>query len=74
MDDNQKASRRTLVTLSTPQLRAFRTSWIAFFLCVERVPCSPVFFRARPCEVSPLEVIRRYLLKSSAAKTVRAIA
>jgi MFS transporter, NNP family, nitrate/nitrite transporter len=33
MDAKSKATRISLLTLSTPQMRAFHMSWIAFFLC-----------------------------------------
>lgn len=33
MEANEKATRISLLTFSTPQMRAFHMSWIAFFLC-----------------------------------------
>jgi NNP family nitrate/nitrite transporter-like MFS transporter len=33
MDAKSKATRIALLTISTPQMRAFHMSWIAFFLC-----------------------------------------
>ena len=33
MQTSQKATRITLFSFSTPQMRAFHMSWIAFFLC-----------------------------------------
>jgi NNP family nitrate/nitrite transporter-like MFS transporter len=33
MEANSKATRIALLTLSTPQMRAFHMTWIAFFLC-----------------------------------------